>query len=1417
MSSGQGIGAVGGAIIGFVTGGPMGALKGAYWGYMAGSIVDPPPGPHTEGPRLNDRVVQTSEEGAPLPTVYGTARLAGNVIWSSGLEEIAITEEQGGGSGGGGATSTTYTYKTDAAIAICAGEITGVRRIWADAKLIYDISETVDLNTLLASNARAAGIRVYTGSETQLPDPLIQATEVAANTPAFRGMAYVVFEDLQLADYGNRLPNFSFEVVKSGTPQSLNKISEENFIFTDGLGNYTNAPYADSSGLYVWQADYGLRLSTTGYLRLYVIPWGGEPALLKTLLITIPDAIGSSSTYVPKGESDINVFAFSVTTGGYGIALVNENNDIDIYRPNWLSSSLYIRYTIKNNILYITSGFGGSFTIGYVNLINGDEGEITLPFSAAGVPVCLVSTDTHLYLLLDTRICRWDLATLTLTHNIASTDIDTHIGNSFSGLTGDEIIWVTNSTNKIRKTTGLSATYEELAGNLTDSWTNSSPTNYHWHAYQLADEKIYGIWLSYFDITYKLGTWSYGVLSKSTMTLSDVVENVFANTLTAAEYEVTELASDVVRGYTLSRPITGRSALEPLQTAYHFDLSERDGKIYAIKRGGASVITLAEDDLGAAETPDGTKVKLTRHNETELPSEIQISYSDIDNDHQAGTQYARSLTAQATNIQQISLPLAMTATEAAQLADIILNASRYTGRHTLEFSLSYEYARLAPADVVTLPAYGVQWTARIGQVDMGMPGLVQCTASPEIAALYASIVTGGDPTGIGQTIGLTGTTALTLLDCCMLRDTDTTLGWYAALTGSVDTWPGGAAFKSSDSGATWTLAASATRTQSARVGSATTVLPNADCRVWDKTSRLNVRLTADATLSSATETAVLNGANAALIGAHGRWELIQWLTATLEIDGTYTLSDLLRGRKGTEHAAASHAIGDAFVVPEESTLRQIAVSTSELNAARQYKAITTGQLIESVDAVSATYTGERLKPLAPVLFTAAMQPSKNVNLKWQRRDRVARAWASAGNLPQSEDAESYEIDVVIDGAVVRTLTSSTTSLTYTSAEVAADTLGLAETATFNLYQISASLGRGHVAAQSLVLPGYTITPQISTITLGGTFVVGEKWSAVLAPDSESTLMNGVRTATVGDATLSGVATAWASAMTTALLPAFSGLTTIGAVGQVITVTADYPFTLSAFTGLGSISTYLLQSPSNPVSGSIENYYISGGAGTWGPSNLVGVQFTVALRSTISGAAWHSVTATGTSGEGMMGMYSPLLAALQADATFAGMGLAFSASIASGSLDEISYIKISATSAGAYLYELQAYSNDPTHGLISGTLNIGQNPIPAAIPQISGARIYPITPTTGSLFSLTLNSTSFTYTTAPGDDQADIGAGLVTLINAGAEPITAAGAVAGTAYDITLTGDVANTAFTLAGTSSAGGTLAIATTQDYALS
>jgi hypothetical protein len=213
-------GMVGAPGIGFSLGS---ALGHAFLGGRSGSHTYN----HQEGSRLSDLKVQTSQVGMMIPMVYGTYRIAGNVIWATDIVESSSTTTQTQRLGGGGKgghhhenvvtqTTTTYSYSANFALGLCQGVILGIRRIWADGKLIYNTSSTATTQTLMGSRLRAKQIRLYVGSEDQLPDPLIEAHLGSGEVPAFRGLAYVVFEGLQLAEFGNRLPNITVEVVQVG-------------------------------------------------------------------------------------------------------------------------------------------------------------------------------------------------------------------------------------------------------------------------------------------------------------------------------------------------------------------------------------------------------------------------------------------------------------------------------------------------------------------------------------------------------------------------------------------------------------------------------------------------------------------------------------------------------------------------------------------------------------------------------------------------------------------------------------------------------------------------------------------------------------------------------------------------------------------------------------------------------------------------------------------------------------------------------------------------------------------------------------------------------------------------------------------------------------------------------------------------
>ncbi|MEO6945239.1 MAG: glycoside hydrolase TIM-barrel-like domain-containing protein, partial [Nitrobacter sp.] len=188
--------------------GPAGAIAGRIAGALVGNVIDRklfgPGNQNVVGPRLADLDVMASTEGAPIPRVYGRARLSGQVIWATQLEEVVSNETSSSGGKGGlfsgpSTMTTTYSYFANFAVGLCEGVIGRVGRIWVDGS-------PLDVSGLT--------FRVHRGTEDQAPDDLIVAKEGAGNAPAYRGVAYVVFERLSLANFGNRIPQLSFEIIR---------------------------------------------------------------------------------------------------------------------------------------------------------------------------------------------------------------------------------------------------------------------------------------------------------------------------------------------------------------------------------------------------------------------------------------------------------------------------------------------------------------------------------------------------------------------------------------------------------------------------------------------------------------------------------------------------------------------------------------------------------------------------------------------------------------------------------------------------------------------------------------------------------------------------------------------------------------------------------------------------------------------------------------------------------------------------------------------------------------------------------------------------------------------------------------------------------------------------------------------------
>jgi len=1077
------------AAAGFAIGGPTGAQVGAMIGSVVGGMVDPT---NVQGPRLGDLSVQSSAEGAPIALAFGAVRIAGNVLQCSEKRERAHRE-----SAKGGPTTTTFTYSVDVAVGLCVGPIVGVRRIWANNKLIYDATATASAANIVASGKAASGVAVYLGTEDQLPDPTLEAMTGIGSTPAYRGMAYIVFSGLQLADFGNVVPNFQCEVIASGTQVPYRRLVAAT------LPQQWRTSYAPGIGTpTIYSIDTGIiRVGVSGGLggTTYLYDFDGNFLGLEAR------QPAEAQWPIAQYGSYPNIF--------WGVGRL------------WDGTPLYYAYYYRRII-------GAQQT-----LITGSEYQIHKDASG-GLPVgrqllscCLSSNGRYIFSITapagstagsGTGDC-WHITEWTGEHAelVSEGTIDnpvyeyifgpgsipqsnsagmmeddlSHIWNVYGAGTGDVTVYEIGSDGVLRKAK-VFRQYPDGDGLEPHVFTFPS-------CYVSA-----GVCVSITGNGLCVHT-RLPALDPTPVPLSGIVTALCKRAgLTDAQIDASAL-TETCHGYTVANAGTARSAIEPLRQFWPFDVREEDDKLVFVPRGGAQVAQIPWGDLAAHESGSPPEpLPIAMADETELPTVATIVYLAPGADYQVASQHARRTRvitpgqqwpiAPAQNVTRIELPIAMTDAQAARAAATLL-WDAFTARKTVTFSVTLAHAGLRVADPVQIISAGASYNLRITRIEES--GLVRTISAVfEDSAIYQSAPPPAIREGVTQqSISLAGPTRLALLDIPILRDADNGPGYYAALGQYLPGWPGGSLYTSADAGATWTLVD--TVANSATLGTTIGVLGNwSGGNAWDETNSVIVQLPSGLALESLDALSVLNGGNAAVIGD----EIVQFRTATLVGVGQYRLSGFLRGRKGTEDAMATHADADRFVLLDGvAGLIRVPGSLADIGKARLFKAVTAGQALEDASQVEWTNNGRGLKPLAPVAIAAGRDASGNVLIQWTRRSRIDADWRDAADAALGEAAELYHVEILSDlGVLLRTLTSTTPAVTYYADDCLADFGSMATSIPVRVYQVSASIGRGLPGSATLSLPAYSRVVDPFFAGMLDT-AAGSRWARILCRDGDS--------------------------------------------------------------------------------------------------------------------------------------------------------------------------------------------------------------------------------------------------------------------------------------------------------------------------
>jgi hypothetical protein len=514
-------------------------------------------------------------------------------------------------------------------------------------------------------------------------------------------------------------------------------------------------------------------------------------------------------------------------------------------------------------------------------------------------------------------------------------------------------------------------------------------------------------------------------------------------------YDVSDL-TDRVSGFIMSNRQTVRSSLEQLAMAYFFDMVESDGVLKFVKRGKPSSFTLDETELVSQDNTSDT-LTITRLQELDLPRQIDVIYLNALADYQTGTQSSQRQTVKAVDITTLNLPLAFNDQEAKRIADMTLY-SLWVNRVQFQFTLPPKMAFLEPTDVITLTKDGATFVLRINSTKLMRHGLQDVTGVAEEVSAYEVYI----PPSSGQATppALPSLTHLQLLDLpAFITDTMTEAPLRYGVVGVGKNWKGCVLYGSDDGGSTYGVIQSL-KTQSV-IGSALNSLPAGTPYTWDKVNTVDVLLIFGE-LHSITELAVLNGANACLIGD----EILQFQTATLLGTHKYRLSTLLRGRLGTEDAVESHSAGERFILLDRTLGREV-IASSGWGMNKSYKPVSVGSSLGSTAPQDFVYTARALKPYSPVHLSGSRNGGGDLTLTWKRRTRLGGDWRDGVDVPLCEESERYDIDILQGLTVKRTFEGiASSTVTYTASQQISDFGSVQSSISVAVYQISALVGRG---------------------------------------------------------------------------------------------------------------------------------------------------------------------------------------------------------------------------------------------------------------------------------------------------------------------------------------------------------------------
>lgn len=1045
------IGAVVGTYLGGQTalGAQMGMTLGMAIGGAVGGVVgsqlfpDRPEIDKVPPPQPGESRVQISSYGAPRGVMIGSVRKAGCILkMQDPVETIKKSKHRQNG-------VRYYEYEkiytSTFAVGFGPGPAVGISRLWVNGQVWYDSRDPsgeyyptgsladTQLTNINASVDRAAKyFEVYLGTETQEPDAALETIFGAGNVPAYRGEIVIVFYDFPVGEERG-IPTIEAEIVKDGS------VSTESWVV-----DYT-ATYPDLTIHQAMDDDGNLiKYDATG--KRVIIFKGKSSVVVSSFAAPSP----SGYTFIGLGfdpSTGLFILSYCYTAGsGYDQIVKNYvvNSSGKVVGDPWTAPSVYgggdagVQFAFTSDGMvahystsayYYFSWFYGSLAVLYESIYGGEVDRVWGLNTTADRTLMDYSRNKSIWSDLPASYSKvWGREVPDLEPyfylgdgskywRLRWADISKYTPTSGNTMTRGTMPDAAKVAQSILNTRG------GYAGAMTD-YSGDLIT------YDSTNDELY----LHDGVTNTIRTRDRVLESGCGLDVA-VTRLCAAANITSAQIDVTALSSDTVIGYNIPRIMSARTALETLMRAYQVQAAESDWKLVFTKLGGASVVTVDDDDLGAAEgdQPDEASILQERPGaDVELPSHLMLSYESKKRDYQTAVQQAFRADRAVARVANESIGLIMTDSAAKKLAEILLKSMWISA---FKFSLPPKFGYLAPGDVITVRGKNMRI---VTMTDKNGP--IEIVSAEEPGGTWTSEAE-------AQEIGFeledieedTYVPDVVLMDLPALSVNHGQAGCYAAMFGS--SYNGGTLQRSIDGGATWQNVAYFDATE-AKIGQCTSTLSDGIAGCLDYTAGVSVDMArSGATLSSASDAELAAGDNLAAVGSDDDgWEIVQFKTATLS-SGIYTLTGLLRGLYGTAAKISGHGEGEHFVLLDDLTgIEFVSIDPAAAGISYLYRAVNPAGV--SGNSFDHAATLLPIQPPPPCDIRAGRKTA-GISLAWARADRYEFAYddfPDNRDVPMSEVSESYEIDILnpVTLEVLRTLTSTSRAADYTTALQAAD-------------------------------------------------------------------------------------------------------------------------------------------------------------------------------------------------------------------------------------------------------------------------------------------------------------------------------------------------------------------------------------------